>query len=69
MLFRNKIEKSCSYCSYSTKLNDEQALCIKRGVVNLCGKCRKFSYDPCKRLPVKEKAIDFQKYDKEDFSL
>lgn len=69
MLFRKRIEKSCAYCAYSTKLSDEQGLCIKRGVVNLCGKCRKFSYDPCKRIPPKPKAVDFTKYDQEDFSL
>ena len=69
MLFKKRIEKSCSYCAYSTKLNEEQALCIKRGVVSLFGKCRKFVYDPCKRIPAKPKALDFQKYDKEDFSL
>lgn len=69
MLFKKRIEKSCSYCAYCTKLNEEQALCIKRGVVDLHGKCRKFLYDPCKRTPPKAKAIDFQKYDTEDFSL
>ena len=69
MLFKKRIEKSCSYCAYSTKLNEEQALCIKRGVVSLFGKCRKFVYDPCKRIPAKPKALDFQKYDNEDFSL
>ena len=69
MLFKKRIEKSCSYCAHCTKLNDEQALCIKRGVVSLFGKCRKFVYDPCKRIPEKPKAVDFQKYNNEDFSL
>ena len=69
MLFKKRIEKSCSYCAYCTKLNDEQALCIKKGVVELSGKCRKFLYDPCKRIHVKQKTIDFQKYDQEDYSL
>ena len=69
MLFKKRIEKSCSYCAYCTKLNDEQALCIKKGVVELQGKCRKFEYDPCKRIPAKPKAVDFQKYDQEDYSL
>ncbi|MBO5952716.1 MAG: hypothetical protein J6Q53_01100 [Oscillospiraceae bacterium] len=69
MLFRKKIERSCSYCAYGTKIDDEQVLCTKKGVVPVCGKCRKFSYDPCKRVPPKVKALDFQKYDKEDFSL
>lgn len=69
MLFRKKIEKSCSYCENSTSLNDEQVLCTKRGVVDACGKCRKFRYDPCKRVPLKPKAPDFDKYAGEDYSL
>ena len=69
MLFRKKIQKSCAYCTYGTKLNDEQVLCIKKGVVSIEGKCRKFTYDPCKRIPAKPKALDFEKYNEEDFSL
>ena len=69
MLFRKKIEKSCSYCMHGTKLDEEQVLCAKRGVVNVCSKCRKFAYDPCKRIPLKPKALDFMKYDQEDYSL
>ena len=69
MLFRKKIAKSCSYCIYATQIGDEQVLCIKKGVAPLDGKCRSFSYDPCKRIPPKVKALDFEKYDKEDYSL
>lgn len=69
MLFRKKIERSCAYCIHSTKLDDESVLCIKKGVVSIDKKCRKFSYDPCKRVPKKAKALDFEKYDKEDYSL
>ena len=69
MLFRKKIERSCAYCTYGTKIDDEQVLCIKKGVVGVCGKCRKFPYDPCKRIPPKPKALDFSKYDSEDYSL
>ena len=69
MLFRKKIEKSCAYCEYATKLNDEQVLCIKRGVMPIDKKCRKFQYDPTKRIPAKPKALDFEKYDQEDYSL
>lgn len=68
MLFRKKIEKSCTYCCHGTVLSDEQVLCIKKGVVPM-GKCRKFRYDPCKRVPPKPKALDFEKYNEEDFSL
>lgn len=68
MLFKKKIEKSCAYCAYGTKLEDDQILCVKKGVVK-SGKCRKFSYEPTKRIPLKPKALDFDKYKTEDFSL
>ena len=69
MLFRKKIERSCSYCAYSTKLDVAQALCVKKGVVELYGKCRKFCYDPTKRIPPKPKTPDFDLFSKDDFSL
>ena len=69
MLFRKKIARSCTYCVYGTKIDQEQILCIKKGVVPECSKCRKFSYDPCKRIPAKQKALDFSKYNEEDYSL
>lgn len=69
MLFRKKIERSCSYCYSCTKLDDENVLCAKRGIMPIDGKCRKFKYDPCKRIPPKPKALDFSQYDDRDFSL
>ena len=69
MVFRKKIERSCSYCQYGAKINKEQVLCVKRAVVSAFYACRKFKYDPCKRLPPKAKAINFAKYDNEDFTL
>lgn len=69
MLFRKKMEKSCTYCRFGTMLEEDIVLCIKRGVVSVGHKCRKFEYDPIKRIPSKPKALDFEKYDTEDFSL
>ncbi len=69
MLFRKKIEKSCAYCTYGAMLEDGMILCSRRGVVDAGKKCRKFDYDPCKRIPSRPKALDFKKYDSEDFSL
>ena len=69
MLFRKKMPRSCSYCTYGTAIGGEQVLCTKRGVVSVDHKCRKFRYDPCKRTPLKAKALDFSKYNQEDFSL
>lgn len=69
MLFRKKIERSCSYCIFGAKLEDGQILCTKRGLRQAEDSCRKFKYDPCKRIPGKPKALDFSRYDEEDFSL
>lgn len=69
MIFRKKIKKSCSYCSNGVMLDNDEILCAKRGVVSVDGKCRKFEYDPYKRIPSKPKALDFEKYKEEDFSL
>jgi len=69
MLFRKRIPRSCQYCVFSAGLDKEQMLCTKRGVVSVDFQCRKFRYAPCKRIPVKTKALDFKKYEEEDFSL
>jgi hypothetical protein len=44
-------------------------LCAKKGMVAAKEKCLTFRYDPCKRIPPKPKALDFTKYDQEDYSL
>ena len=69
MLFRRKIPKSCSTCLFSTALTDHQMLCTKHGVISDSYFCRKYKYDPCKRIPPCMKAPDFDKYKDEDFSL
>lgn len=69
MLFRKKIERSCAYCLHGTALEDGQILCIKKGLGSIDGKCRRFRYDPLKRQPKKAKALDFSRYEDEDYSL
>jgi len=69
MLFRKKIQRSCNYCSNGTALNDGTVLCMRKGIVSRDSGCRKFKYDPCKRIPPKPKAPNFAKYDSEDFTL
>ncbi len=69
MLFSKKLPRTCEYCQNGTLLGDDTYLCTKRGVVEYREKCRKFKYDPCKRIPSKPKALDFQQYDEHDFSL
>ena len=69
MLFRKKIERSCIYCVYSTKMDQENMLCTKKGVVPMDSACRKFRYDPFKRVPPRPKALDFSKNEEDNFSL
>ena len=69
MLFRRKIQRKCAYCSHGTTLEDGAILCVKKGTRLPESKCFSFRYDPCKRIPKNAKALDFSKYDEEDYSL
>ena len=69
MLFRKKMERSCAYCAHGARLEDGQILCTKKGMKTEEDSCFRFRYDPCKRIPRKVKALDFSRYDQEDFSL
>ena len=69
MLFRKKIERACAYCVYGTKADEDTIICSKKGMRYPEDQCRRFKYDPTKRIPGKPKALDFSKYDEQDFSL
>ena len=69
MLFRKDIKKSCEYCLFSERKNTTKFQCSKKGIVTEEDSCLFYKYDPCKRVPVKPKALDFKKYDEEDYSL
>lgn len=69
MLFRSTISKSCSYCLYSSPSEEDRLHCTRCGAVQPDGKCFRFRYDPCKRVPPRPKAIDFDKYEDEDYTL
>lgn len=69
MLFRKKIDRACAYCAHGAPLEDGQILCARKGLMPRASQCRRFRYDPCKRIPPKMKAKDFSQYDDRDFSL
>lgn len=69
MLFRRKIQRSCQYCDHGAQIDAEQVVCTKKGLVCASGGCRRFRYDPLKRIPPRPKALDFSRFDQEDFSL
>ena len=55
---KTEIEKYCAYCEHSTSTYiKEQFLCDKKGIVNGGYVCRKFKYDPQKRVPSKNRLI------------
>ena len=47
-----RIEKFCKYCEHAATLSDpDSMLCAKIGVVSASHCCRRFRYDPLKRVP------------------
>lgn len=69
MLFSKSIEPRCAYCRRGAQLEGDTILCVKKGLVSPGGSCRKFKYDPFKRVPPKPVLPDFSKLQDEDFSL
>ena len=69
MIFRKKMPRSCTYCLNGAKVDNGTILCSKKGLILADKPCRKFIYDPCKRIPPKPKALDFSSYKDEDFTL
>ncbi len=49
---KNAYEAVCRNCK-NGRLNPEgeSVLCVKKGIVDPDGKCRRYSYDPLKRVP------------------
>lgn len=57
-----EIDEICVYCEESAPLNDSDfVLCCKRGIVRAQHRCRRFTYDPLKRIPAEHKVpkLDF----------
>lgn len=58
MLFDKKREARCVYCTRYFAVDEEHGICNRRGPVYAGGACRKFCYDPLKRVPPKALAED-----------
>ena len=50
-LFRNDIPPSCSTCAHAVRLTDTEMLCRRCGAVSEGYRCRRYRYDPLKRVP------------------
>lgn len=69
-IFRQKVEPACCYCSHAIAITETNVTCArKKKFMDLDSKCRRFQYDPLKRVPAKQKALDFSKYEQYDYSL
>ncbi len=69
MAENDKIEKYCKYCEKATALSDpDEMLCERCGVVSSAHVCRRFRYDPLKRMPKRVKhdvSLDFVDVDED----
>lgn len=70
MLFRKKIDRYCAYCQFAGKIDDEKMICQKSGIVPADHRCRKFRYDPLKRVPSRPAgSAALEGLEQKDFSL
>lgn len=62
------IVPACEYCLHGRLSPDgENILCIKRGIMLPYSSCKKYSYDPLKRVP--KRFAGFPQFDASDFKL
>ena len=69
MLFRKEIEPRCAYCKRGEQINDREVACVKRGIVPVEDSCRRFRYDPLKRVPPRPVALSTERLQQTDFSI
>lgn len=63
-----KYPKACKNCFFGRITKDNQTvLCEKQGVVEPDNCCRKYKYDPLKRIP--NKTVILSDYTEDDFKL
>ena len=69
VLFRKKIERYCSYCQFAGKIDEETMICQFCGIVPCDHRCRRFRYDPLKRIPGRVRTKGLEEQGAHDFSL
>ena len=67
-LYGNNIQPCCEYCTQARRAADGRVmLCSRRGIVPMYHHCRKFQYDPLKRIPFRQPSL--RKHQPEEFLL
>lgn len=69
MLFRKDMDPRCAYCQRGAQINDREVACVKKGIVPMEGSCRKFRYDPLKRVPPRPATLETARLNEENFSI
>lgn len=56
---KKQYDAVCRHCKNGRLAPDkESVLCIKKGIVDPDGKCRRYVYDPLKRIPKKPLKVE-----------
>ncbi len=67
-LYGKGIIPACAYCLKGKETVDKtEILCTKKGIVSPDYSCRKFKYDPLRRVP--KIPPELEKFTAEDFSI
>ena len=61
------VEPSCAFCAHSAETEQGKCFCVKKGFVYTSDVCRKYDYDPFKRVPLP--APKLQEHEKEEFEI
>lgn len=61
------IEPCCKICANSAETDGDVLFCKKKGMVEPSGSCRKYVYDPLKRVPAPRQKI--AEHDADEFAL
>ncbi|WP_295865606.1 hypothetical protein [uncultured Oscillibacter sp.] len=69
MLFRKNIDPRCAYCRRGAQISEREVACVKRGIMPVEGSCRRFRYDPLKRVPPRPAPLETAQLKESDFSL
>ena len=69
MLFRKNIDPRCAYCRRGVQISEREVACVKRGIMPVEGSCRRFRYDPLKRVPPRPAPLETARLKESDFSL
>ena len=69
MLFRKDMERHCAWCEHASVIDEQDMLCQKFGAVSRYYCCKKYKYDPLKRIPSKKVPIRADGFQTNNFSL